>query len=714
MGAQTSPVTRQGHALRSALLAVLTLCVVMAMGVAPPAQATGTSEAAAQPAAVTGRIAEGDRYATAAAISRAAFPQGAPVVYLARGDVFSDALAAGQLTDGPVLLVRSRGTVPGAVRAEIDRLGAREVIALGGSSAVCDQVLRDAADGRPTARLGGTSRYATAAQILRRAYPLGSDPLVGYVANGADSPDALAGGGLSDGPLILARPDGSLHPAIDFVLRETPVHQATALGGPAVVPDSTLLQVPGAYQLPDRLYGKDRYGTAVEIAGRAYPRGSDVVYLARGDMFADAVAAGSLSFGPVLLVRGCGALPATVGTYLGLVRPDSVMALGGQSAVCDSTLQAAAAAAGATTFFGPDVAAGVGHTCAVTDSGAVRCWGHNGSGALGDGTTTPSPVPVPVLGLGHGSTASVDTGGSFSCALRINGSVRCWGSNSESQIPGAPREVSYPAPVPGLGVGTTTQLALGQKHGCAIGVTGATRCWGSNSSSQLGLGLPKGGTVSRSALVPGLGPGQTRSVAAGYLSTCAVRADGAGLCWGSNVVGTLGDGTTEERNLPTQVVGLGAGTTADISVGTSNGCAVTTSGATRCWGEGSSGALGNGERPRYVTEPVDVVGLGPGTSADVEAAGSGYACAVTTAGGTMCWGSNSFGQIGAGEASEPYLTPQAVLGLGAGSTARLDLGSHHVCAVTTGDEVRCWGDNYHGQIGDGTYELRPTPVPVPL
>ncbi|QFG68407.1 cell wall-binding repeat-containing protein [Ornithinimicrobium pratense] len=673
--------------------------------VASVASALGTSG---------GRVHGGDRYATSAAISRHAFPQGADVVYLARGDEFADALAGGMLTDGPILLVRACGGVPRSVRAEIARLNPSQVVALGGPNAVCDASLAEAAAGRPASRLAGVNRYDTAVEISLRAWPEPNDADALYATSGHAYADAVAGGGLNDGPVLLVRPDGSYPTSVLAELGRISGPPVVGLGGTTVISDATLADMDwGTSQLPDRLHGSNRYDTAVTIAGRAYPEGPSTVYLARGDTLVDAVAAGGLADGPVLLVGPtCGALRTSVKTYLSLVAPQQVLALGGQGAVCDATVDAAVAAATSSPALpGMQISGGPSLTCGVTTDGETKCWGYNAGGGLGDGTLLDRPSPGPVLGLGPGTTSTIEAGGP-SCALLSNGSVQCWGGNTEGSIPGAGAYTAVPVDIPRLGAGTTAHISLGQKHGCAISITGATRCWGSNSSSQLGVGLPKGSLYALPTLVPGFGPGTTRQIDAFYLGTCAVRLDSSAWCWGTNVGGRIGDGTRTERNLPTAVVGLGPGTTAHIATGTSHTCAVTTEGAAKCWGSSATGALGNGRLGPDVLTPDDVVGLGEGTTTMIDA-GSAYACAVTTDGTAKCWGTNVYGKLGIGEGIDFQLAPHPVIGL-TNNTNLIQTSTNTTCAITTSDELRCWGDNHLGQVGDGTTTDRRTPVPIPL
>ena len=303
----------------------------------------------AEPLASTGRIAGKDRYGTSVSISQWTFKEAgdADRVYLARSDVFADALAAGVLTDGPILLVSADCVAPRAVvSTEIERLDPTTVVALGGDSAVCEATLQAAANGRPTDRLSGPNRAATAAAIA--LYRFGSDgaPAV-YIARGNDSPDAVAGGSLTDGPILLISSDGQHVPdvtraAVEAIDPDT----VFALGG-AVAVSSDILNRAANGRHVERLAGSDRYATSVKIAQRSFPD-PDRVYIARGDGggLADAVVSGVLTDGPVLLVNGpCDSVPNSVKTYLANEKPDAVVAIGGQGAVCSDLLRQAADAA---------------------------------------------------------------------------------------------------------------------------------------------------------------------------------------------------------------------------------------------------------------------------------------------------------------------------------------------------------------------------------
>ena len=248
-----------------------------------------------------------------------------------------------------------------------------------------------------------------------------------------------------------------------------------------------------------------------------------------------------------------------------------------------------------------------------------------------------------------------------------------------------------------------TSLTAGSSHTCGLTEAGAVKCWGKNSDGQLG----DGGTTDRRSPVnvSGLTSGAT-SLAAGSSHTCAVTTVGGVRCWGYNSDGQLGDGGTTDRRAPVDVAGLTSGVAA-VSAGGSHTCALTTAGGVRCWGSNGNGALGDGTTTDRTT-PVDVVGLTSGVTA--VSAGSGYTCALAKAGGLKCWGRNHEGQLGDGTLTS-RTTPVDVVGLTSG-VAAVSAGGRHACALTTAGGLKCWGFNSAGQLGDGTTASRTAPVDV--
>jgi alpha-tubulin suppressor-like RCC1 family protein len=326
------------------------------------------------------------------------------------------------------------------------------------------------------------------------------------------------------------------------------------------------------------------------------------------------------------------------------------------------------------------VSAGRGHGCAATAKDEFLCWGDNANGQLGDGTTISRLTPVQVSGLTSG-VAAVSTGGVHSCALTPGGALFCWGSNGSGQIgDGTTTDRLTPVSVSGLSSGVAA-VSAGNLHSCALTTAGAVRCWGFNVSGRLGDGT----TTQQQTPVPvsGLSSGVV-AVAAGGEHSCALTTAGAVRCWGSNFAGQLGDGTTTTRLTPVPVSGLSSGVAA-ISVDNAHSCALTTAGAVLCWGGNFFGQLGDGTTTNRLT-PVPVSGLASGVAAI--SGGDNHSCALTTAGAVRCWGANADGGLGDGTTTD-RLTPVATLHPGVSlatiATSGLAAGSHAMRANYAGN-----------------------------
>jgi alpha-tubulin suppressor-like RCC1 family protein len=348
------------------------------------------------------------------------------------------------------------------------------------------------------------------------------------------------------------------------------------------------------------------------------------------------------------------------------------------------------------------ITAGGQHTCALTTGGGVKCWGYNYNGQLGDGTTTDRHTPVNVSGLASGVSA-IAVGWLHTCALTSGGGVKCWGWNYRGQLgDGTTTDRHTLVNVSGLASGVSA-IAAGDSHTCALTAGGGVKCWGNNVTGQLGDGTTT--TRLTPVNVNGLASGVS-AIATGGNHTCARTAGGGVKCWGWNYRGQLGDGTTTDRLTPVNVNGLASGVSA-ITAGGQHTCARTAGGGVKCWGYNSSGQLGDGTITDRLT-PVGVSGLASGASAIT--AGARYTCAQTAGGGVKCWGNNYYGQLGDGTTTD-RLTPVNVSGLASGVSA-ITAGDWHSCALTSGGGVKCWGYNGDGELGDGTTTDRHTPVNV--
>lgn len=202
--------------------------------------------------------------------------------------------------------------------------------------------------------------------------------------------------------------------------------------------------------------------------------------------------------------------------------------------------------------------------------------------------------------------------------------------------------------------------------------------------------------------------GQTTSslMALAQYLTCAVRSDGVVMCWG--VGGSLGDGTTTSSNVPVVTYGITAGTVTSLDAGNGHTLALLNDGSVKCWGANDLGQCGDGTTTIVLT-PITVSGL-TGTVTSMASAHNG-GCAAMQAGGILCWGYNSHGQVGDGATGVNRLTPVAVSGI-TGTVTKVYGGwwPGTFCAVLESSIVKCWGRNDFGQCGDGTTTDRNTPV----
>ena len=269
------------------------------------------------------------------------------------------------------------------------------------------------------------------------------------------------------------------------------------------------------------------------------------------------------------------------------------------------------------------------HACAVDTLATAYCWGANGYGQLGDGTTDEARDPVPVGGGLH--FQAVTAGSNHPCGITVAGDAYCWGLNSLGEL-GIGQADHDPHPGPDLVVGGLRWSAItaGDGFGCGIADTQDLYCWGDGRYGVLGDGTSSG-MRSQPGLVPG---GQSWThVDAGSRQVCAIDARQDLYCWGEEYAGRIVT-APERRDLQYyyRAVSTGGGETDDFV------CAVTTIGRTYCWGgaHGQSGGFDRYRPPR----PWAFVSV---------AAGALHACGLTESGPVYCWGT--------GYGVEPQMIP---------------------------------------------------------
>ena len=457
---------------------------------------------------------------------------------------------------------------------------------------------------------------------------------------------------------------------------------------------------------------------------------------------------------------------------------------------------------------------GYTHHCALLEDGTVACWGRNNQGQLGDNSTTNRNTPTLTNPLGA-SAIAIESDHGHTCALLITGSVVCWGDNSDGQIGNGTSggNVLVPTPVSSI-TGTAVSISTSSSATCALLDNNSVTCWGANSVGQIGNGTTSSGTI----------PDYTSSFATNQIKlmldggrdvSCSLVDNGSIYCWGRNNDGQIGDGTTAHATTPTWVdtsykflttrmkdvisasscsvspalpTGLGidsstctiSGTptsavdnrtytviaTIDgisfqtsvwlstaykqltssidgselhvgaameeitfesesfassdsLSLGMQRTCAIIDNGSMKCWGNYANGGLGNGlgsgsdyvgDSANEMGDNLPVTNLGTGRTATLLASSIDltHSCAILDNGSVKCWGDNFYGQLGIGNTNtigddiNEMGDNLTAVDLGSGRTAiDLGLGMYSSCAVLDNGSVKCWGANTYGQLGIG-------------
>ncbi len=370
----------------------------------------------------------------------------------------------------------------------------------------------------------------------------------------------------------------------------------------------------------------------------------------------------------------------------------------------------------ASTPYAVNITAGYEHTCTLMSDGSVMCWGSNRYGQMGNNSLTLHPFALAVTNLA-GSVSAVNAGAYHTCAIITGGTIQCWGLNSSGQL-GNGTTINSSIPVTISGLAGVTQIAAGYAYTCALingGATGTVECWGNDTFGQLGNGTTTDTPVTTPAAVTGLTG--VKAISASLDHTCALMNDDLTIkCWGKNSYGQLGTGavSADPETTPVDVLlTLGPSETVlAIAAGAQHTCAVLSSGIVDCWGDGSSGQMGNNgpkltqnPTPGQVYHLTDAAAITAGGNAD-----SGHTCALTSSHGVVCWGSNAFGQIGDGSNTDRN-APAAVSGLSSGVN-KIVTGVNHTCALLNDNSVKCWGLDSVGQLGDGVVSFSTTAIDV--
>lgn len=365
-------------------------------------------------------------------------------------------------------------------------------------------------------------------------------------------------------------------------------------------------------------------------------------------------------------------------------------------------------AAGAGTLANINkVSAGQGHTCAVTSVGAVKCWGRNSNGQLGDDSLVDRYRPVDVKGLSLGIKDVSAGSGNHTCALNDGGIGLCWGHNGQGQLGvSTPGQTDEPITVQVSPSVLGTEISIGAFSSCAR-IAGAVRCWGADDEGQLG----NGGAGGSPQPMPVANVTPT-AISTGSKFACAVEAGGV-KCWGRDHNGQLGRNqpeTVELPYLPDHAAGwvktasdIDLGGIESVSAGTEHACAVTSDHAVMCWGADGVGQLGDSSVGALRNHAGLVSGL---SEVKMVATGGTHTCALLMDGKVKCWGNNANRRLGRGTDSPAFDSNADFVRVSAGvhltDVKSISAGTDHTCAVVgESHQVMCWGSNASGQLGIG-------------
>lgn len=390
----------------------------------------------------------------------------------------------------------------------------------------------------------------------------------------------------------------------------------------------------------------------------------------------------------------------------------------------------------------PMLAVGAEHSCALLDTGTVRCWGAGTFGQLGYGTSehigdNEPPIEAGDVAVG-GTVFQITAGNSHTCALLDTGSVRCWGAGLRGRLGyGNALDIGDDETPESAGDvdigGLAVQISAGSLHTCALLDTGAVRCWGEGDYGRLGYGNTDDiGDDELPAMAGDVDIGGSAvKIATSTHHTCAILDDGAVRCWGLGNVGRLGLANggppVGDNELPasTSPIDLG-GPVSDIGLGVHHTCVLMQTGTVRCWGAGDLGQLGYGTRERFGDdEHPSAAGDVPLDGAAIAVAAGGNSSCALIADDQLgisivrCWGLNDRGQLGIGSTEDIGDTelPTDVDPIDlAGTAIQVAIGQSHMCALLDTYDVRCWGLNGQGRLGNnlgniGDDEL-PSSVPI--
>jgi alpha-tubulin suppressor-like RCC1 family protein len=343
------------------------------------------------------------------------------------------------------------------------------------------------------------------------------------------------------------------------------------------------------------------------------------------------------------------------------------------------------------------VATGDFFSCALKTDGTVWCWGEPWYGGIGNGTNNKSVAPAQVM---TGSSTyltgvtSVDLGSQHACAVKTDGSLWCWGYNNVGQVGTGKIKSTTITYATQVGTAKTwAKVSATSNQTCGLMTTGSLWCWGQNAVSS-NPSPTQVGTATDWA-----------DVKTGISHVCARKSSGSMWCWGDNTYGQLGIGSTTNASAPTQVTGVGTSVVA-IAAGGAHSCAARSDGTLWCWGQNGSKEVGDGTTVQR-SSPVQVTTFDTAVLVSDMAAGQHHTCALMADGSIRCWGDNGNGQLGSGAWS--YSMPSQQV---ANNVVQVSANDQNSCLAKSDGTAWCWGNNAYGALGNGSTLPSDHPVQV--
>ncbi len=400
---------------------------------------------------------------------------------------------------------------------------------------------------------------------------------------------------------------------------------------------------------------------------------------------------------------------------------------------------------------------GIGYTCALLTGGVIKCWGSDLHGVLGQDTVSrdiSDPSEIAPIDFGDArAVVQLSVGWHHACVLFDDGHARCWGCNESGQLGRGNTEDYGDHPeetlnaLPDLPLENVLQISAGVSNTCVLirsgaGPGGTLHCFGTGRDGAIGDSLSGGfgDDEELSVLRPVAVLEEATSVAAGDGVSCARLVSGSVQCWGSNVFGTLGIGTStctlaSEMGCGARFAGaiddpvknLERRRVVDVQLNQAHACVIDNNGELLCWGRNDQSRAGYPDAifGTVIGVPPSPVSLGAGVKVLGVGLGIRHGCALDARGQVRCWGEagpwlgygmpKQEGVSGVGGVQHPAAQYEQMENFGTvdlGDTddvpgldrvLRLFSGGQHNCAILASGAVRCWGNNEYGELGYGDY-----------